>query len=222
MDATFSGLSAFRALHLPEGYREIGVIGEYTSELRVEENTPTASAQGGPVGYRFLSSDGKHVVQSRVNGFTFSRLAPYDRWEKFIEEAQSTWLPYRAVAGPAAVLQFSVRFINKLQLPVGEEISLYLRTFPEISRALPQLLTGSFMRVELHIPEPAGTLILQQFFTRPDVPGHVTTILDIELRFAASPAQHDEDLWHRINALRDLKNEFFRGCLTEKMEERID
>src|SRR5436309_511288 len=42
-------------------------------------------------GYSFTSSDGKQVIQSRFNGFAFSRLKPYDRWETFRNDARDLW-----------------------------------------------------------------------------------------------------------------------------------
>src|SRR5688572_30820653 len=41
---------------------------------------------GGPDGYLFTSADGKQIVQARLDGFTFNRLKPYDRWETFRDQ----------------------------------------------------------------------------------------------------------------------------------------
>jgi len=215
-------LAALKAIKLPSEYREVNILGEFTSEVRIEEQAPIASAKGGPIGYRFQSADDKYVLQARVNGFTFSRLAPYDRWEPFMEEARTVWQPYREVVGNVAVVQFSVRYINKLHMPPGSEMSVYLRTFPEVSPELPQTLHGSFMRLEMPLDLPDGMLILQQFYAPPEQPDQVAMILDNELRFQLSQGKlSDAELWARVEDLREVKNRVFRGCLTPKMEETI-
>jgi uncharacterized protein (TIGR04255 family) len=61
------------------GYRQAGAIGAMVGRLEFREENPVASAHSSRVGYRFQSTDDKFVVQVRTDGFTFSRLAPYDR-----------------------------------------------------------------------------------------------------------------------------------------------
>lgn len=43
------------------------------------------------VGYLLQSEDKKNVFQPRLDGFTFSRLAPYESWAPFSEEAHQLW-----------------------------------------------------------------------------------------------------------------------------------
>src|SRR4030067_493876 len=38
-------------------------------------------------GYRYISSDKKQILQTRLDGFTFSRLHPYIKWEELRNEA---------------------------------------------------------------------------------------------------------------------------------------
>jgi uncharacterized protein (TIGR04255 family) len=58
-------------------------------------------SQGGPDGYLFTSTDGKQIVQARLDGFTLNRLKPYDRWETFRDEARQLWQLYVHVANPS-------------------------------------------------------------------------------------------------------------------------
>jgi uncharacterized protein (TIGR04255 family) len=218
-------LAAIKSMKLPPGYKQAGEIGLFTGEFQVVEEKPTASAAGGRIGYRFHSGDDKFVAQARINGFTFSRMAPYDRWETFINEARIVWRSYRDAIGATPAVQFSVRYINKLHIPAGAEMKVYLRTYPEVSPELPQILQGSFMRLEIPLESPeTGLLILQQFYSPPDPnqPNMVAMILDNELRFQTKGSLSDDELWTRIDAARETKNHMFRGCLTPTMEEMID
>ena len=109
-------------------------------------------------------------------------------------------------------------------MPPGSELSSYLRTYPEVSSELPQILNNSFMRLELDIGSelPGATLILQQFYTQSDQPGQVAMILDNEIRVPCVSPIPDGELWAAIQNIRALKNRYFRGCITPRMEETID
>ena len=54
-------------------------------------------AQGGPDGYLLSSLDGRQIVQARLDGYTFNKLKPYDRWETFREEAKRIWQTYAGI-----------------------------------------------------------------------------------------------------------------------------
>ncbi len=93
-----------------------------------------ATASQSQIGYVFFSNDQKQILQMRLDGFTFSRLAPYDSWEAFRDEAFRLWSIYQSLAHPQAITRLSIRYINRLDipLPVGD-LKEYLRTFPEVS-----------------------------------------------------------------------------------------
>src|SRR5205809_5097721 len=71
----------------------------------------TAASQT-QVGYIFHSGDEKQIFQVRLDGFTFSRLAPYDRWESFRDEGRRLWDIYRSVTRPEAITRIAVRYIK--------------------------------------------------------------------------------------------------------------
>src|SRR5262249_10249654 len=65
-----------------------------TGEFELGERVAT-SAAAEHVGYRLASADEKQIIQVRLNGFTFSRLAPYASWEPFRDEARRQWSSFR-------------------------------------------------------------------------------------------------------------------------------
>jgi uncharacterized protein (TIGR04255 family) len=42
-------------------------------------------------GFKFTSLNKQQILQAQIDGFTFSTLAPYDRWELFRDEARRLW-----------------------------------------------------------------------------------------------------------------------------------
>lgn len=178
---------------------------------------PSASATGTKIGYLFRSLDGKFIVQMRTNGFTLSRLAPYAHWDSLRDEARKLWNVYREAAQPVVPTRVAVRFINRIDIPLPmRDLSDYLRTFPEVSKDLPQLLNGYLMQLLIALEQ--GTMLSLIQATVPAPNPQVSSIsLDIDI-FKESPAEFDSDekVWEFLESLRDKKNEVFEGCITNK------
>ena len=66
-------------------------------ELGESFSTSTSTKQ---LGFIFKSADEKQVFQARLDGFALSRLAPYEHWKPFRDEARRLWNVYRKVAQP--------------------------------------------------------------------------------------------------------------------------
>jgi len=103
-------------------------------EIKLESETSMSKRQ---VGWQFVSEDRRQAYQARLTGFSFHRLAPYEDWDTFRTSARSLWSNYRSAVGPIPITQFSVRYINAIDLPLGEEISDYVSIYPEIPKRLP-------------------------------------------------------------------------------------
>src|SRR5262245_47703515 len=52
------------------------------------------------VGFLFATADEKQLFQARFDGFTMHRLAPYEGWEPFRDEARRLWNVYRQRVRP--------------------------------------------------------------------------------------------------------------------------
>ena len=79
--------------------------------------TTASSSSRRANGLILRSSDGRHVAQFRLDGFTFSRLAPYTSWDEIAPEAFRLWEIYQRIAKPEALLRVATRYINRIQLP---------------------------------------------------------------------------------------------------------
>jgi uncharacterized protein (TIGR04255 family) len=102
---------------------------------RSGDGASTTSTVRQEIGVRFHSTDGKYVFQARRDGFTLSRLSPYENWASFRTEARRLWNLYRATARPTRVLRAALRYINRINIPLPlNDFSEYFRTFPEVSR----------------------------------------------------------------------------------------
>jgi uncharacterized protein (TIGR04255 family) len=172
------------------------------------------------IGYLYRSRDGKYVVQTRINGFALSRLAPYEEWEPFRDEAKRLWNVYREVYKLIRVNRVASRSINRVDIPLSSvELSDYLRTFPEVSKDLPQVLTGYVMHLLIPQKDFDGVLSLIQATVPAQQPNTTSINLDIDIFKESGDFDSDEKIWTFLDRLRDRKNEVFEACITDKARE---
>jgi uncharacterized protein (TIGR04255 family) len=180
----------------------------------------SAVARSEQTGFAFTSSDGRQIFQSLKDGFTLSRLAPYESWEPFRDEARRLWSAYRASTRPHSVRRVAVRYINRIDLPTATaDLKVYFRTSPEISPDLPQNLAGFFMRVALRLEDIKATALIQQGVMEPPQPGMVSIVLDIDLFRIDDVPQDDTEIWAYLEILRSQKNAIFEACITDPTRE---
>jgi uncharacterized protein (TIGR04255 family) len=185
---------------------------------------PKATASQRIIGFQFQAADSKQMFQARVNGFSFHRLAPYQSWKPFRDEAFRLWKLYREVVGPVKVVNFLVRYINALVVPGQGRLEDHLRVYPEIPSDIPQTLNNYFMRLNFPLEDEGsgeGTLTMTQtLLPSESEPGTSSILLDNLFAYGASDVS-DDILWKRIDAVQAVKNRVFVAALTPEMQKRI-
>ena len=187
--------------------------------LHRNERQPTKVTIGqSVVGYRYTSEDKRRVVQFRMDGFTFSRLEPYDTWEEMKAEAVRLWEVYAASVSPNPITRVATRYVNVLKLPTHVELNEYLTAPPTIPAGLNQELSSFLTRVEIRDPSIKAQGILTQAFEGVH-DGYAPIVLDIDV-FMARPFDPQEgEFWSCLDQLRDFKNTVFFESITEKAME---
>jgi len=184
--------------------------------------TPVAqvsqSAAGGPDGYSFTSVDGRQVVQARLDGFTFSRLKPYDKWEALRDEARELWQHYIGVALPETVTRVALRYINRIEIPLPiKDFKEYILTTPEIAPDLPQGLESFFMRMVIPDSKAQAVAIITETVEPIDESSkRIPLIFDIDVFRMAAFSVQDNSMWETFESLHVLKNEVFFKSITPK------
>ncbi len=192
--------------------------------LHLTETDAKTSGQATIVGKRLESSHPPHVVQYRVNGFTFSRLHPYESWKHLADTALPLWEEYAAV-GVSKITRIALRYINEVKLPIGAELSDYLASAPHIPQGLPQDLAGFLQRFVI-VNQPAGctAIVTQALEDSPDgaARSEATVVLDIDAFWQGSTGPHDEQLITTLEALHNFKNDLFFKLVTERTLELFE
>lgn len=162
------------------------------------------------------------VLQYRQNGFTLSRLSPYEGWDQMRLMFDKTWIPFRSLAPEAKITRIGVRFINRLQFPDGEstELERYLRTMPELSGDLPTRRLSNFF-MQLHLPHADDrVLAIMNMGTVPsEQENNVNIILDIDVVRLTELPDINHNLWEIIDELHDIENSIFEGSITRHLRD---
>jgi len=172
-------------------------------------------------GYIFTSADKKQVFQARIDGFTFNRLKPYDRWETFREEAQRVWHLFRNLISPE-IVRVGLRYINKFDIPLFpqplRDFNEYLTAAPIVPEGLPQGVSSFLTRVVIQNQEIDAAAIITQAFEQIIDPKFIPIILDIDA-FKQKDRIGEEEAWQALEDLRLFKNAIFFSSITEKTKE---
>lgn len=180
------------------------------------EPAASASQQHGWLGVRVASSDGKHVAMFTRNGFSLSRLAPYESWGQFRAEADRLWILHREMAGVAEVQRIGVRFINRLNLPADAPLEDYLAGAGEAPGGLQT--QGFLYQNTLAVPgHPYNVTLVRTGQAAGDrLPDGTTLLLDIDAYCARAASTQPDVIADHLENLHLLKNHVFFSALTEK------
>lgn len=172
-------------------------------------------------GYIFTSADGKQLFQARIDGFTFNKLKPYDKWETFRDEAFRLWQLYKGVISPE-ITRVALRFINKIDIPLSPQTVLdfddYLTAGPNVPKGLPQGIGSFLTRIVIHDSDIDATAIITQAFEQIVDPKFVPIIFDIDV-FKQREVISETEAWQTLEKLRPFKNKIFFESITEKAKE---
>ncbi len=207
--------------HIQDNYPQKRSRTMWEGALRLEGGKDPVTATRHQVdGYFFTSSDGKQVVQFRLDGFSFSRLHPYSEWNEVYSEAKRLWDIYRANAKPALVKRLATRYINSIEIPFKKfDSDDYFTAGPKIPQGLPQLLSHFFTRLVIPFPDQGATAIVIQTPSEKPDPINSTVILDIDVFAEVNLTSEDAKIDEIFAILRKVKNEVFFNSITERTKE---
>lgn len=194
---------------------------QFESQIRVElgQDAPSVVTQHAVRGFSFFSPAQDRVVQARRDGYTFSKLYPYDTWDELRREAQEIWNLYRAAARPTSVNRLAARYINRIPLP-AEPVQLqeWFNLHPEIPEQFGPMEEFLIRSVVRHPANPGYRAIMTLATHPPDPTGLPSVILDIDVFTHVDVEPASDRIWEILEDLRVFKNDVFFGTITPKTE----
>jgi uncharacterized protein (TIGR04255 family) len=183
---------------------------------------PQSQSSRATVGYIFHSADRRQAVQVRMDGFTFSRFAPYQSWDHLIDETKRLWGVFVTELEPTTVLRVAVRYINQINLPLGSgQLSFenYFSTLPRIDTDQDVPLEQFFLRLVMPQNDLHAQLILTEALL-PQQGASLGVILDIDLfRENLELSVRSGEIWDILDKFRERKNKYFELSITDAARE---
>lgn len=193
----------------------------FQSEVKIEPGKPPSPTVQdlGWTGLRFQSVDKKHIGQFNREGFVFSRLEPYVDWPQLVGEGLRLWNLFCGLARPTEINRIGLRFINRIALPPGEvKVEDYIQQVPTAPQGLELPFLGYLHQHLLAVPGHPYAVNVIQTIQPPQQNQGMGLILDIDVFTQDIPIKFEE-LSHRLEEMRWLKDKVFFGSITEKSKE---
>jgi len=203
----------------PNKKKQINVTGKF----ELKEGTPVRNETGSAVrGFIFSSVNNCLQVQFQLDGFTLNMLKPYSEWDEFSTEAFRLWKIYQDNFEPNAISRIALRYINRIEIPFPfGDFQEYISNMPPIPACLPQTFQNFFMQIQVPC-DTVGTGIVLTETIEPLVKNFLPFILDIDAYKTDNISKDIETLKANFDSLRDLKNQVFEKCITEKTQKLFD
>ena len=194
-------------------YPKVGPIHQFQGAIQLSGDGPV-TVQKGPqlLGYRLESTDGRNIAQVRIDGFTFSRLEPYESWDRMVEDAWTVWRRYLETSGPLSVERIATRFINRIVLPPSGQLAEVFSVPPVVPDGR---IDSLLFRYQLAPTNGVTAIVSLATEDGPDP----SMILDIDCFVRKSSPTDEDGLQRQLRKVRDAKNRiFFRSLTTEAIE----
>lgn len=183
--------------------------------FQLAEGKPVQSQIVSIEGYECWNQERNEVIQARKNGFSFSRLKPYQSWEEHFPKAMIYWDLYRKNFANPPAKRLAVRFINLFKIVESRiELADFLKKPPEIPSGLPQELDGFLYRVVVPF-DSATKAIITMTPGNPAAGGAIEIVLDIDV-FAITQVPFVGDFHKIFEKLHNYAENIFEAYITDK------
>jgi uncharacterized protein (TIGR04255 family) len=177
----------------------------------------TETVDLGVDGFLNWSSDEKQVVQFRLDGFTYSRLKPYNGWENNFPETMKRWATFRSMVKPTLIRRITVRFINSIEIPQKAfDLDEYFVDAPQAPKVDSTTIEQFLNRIVFNVPAKGAKGVITQTIGQTANPTITPIIFDLDVSMAINALIDDTQISKIFENLRNLKNEIFEKSLHEK------
>lgn len=195
---------------LQSEFPNVGPIHQFQGQIEFGDEGPVATQKGPQLlGYRLESATGLDVAQIRIDGFTFSRLAPYESWDRMVADAWIVWERYVESLKPLGIERIATRFINGIALPPSGQLAEVFRVPPGASDGR---MEAFLFRYQL-APMDGVTAIVS---LATEDGSDASVILDIDCFVRKSLPTDTESLHRQLPKVRNAKNRIFFSALTSE------
>lgn len=197
---------------------------EEIQEIEVQLGPAGAlTRRSGFIGVKRTNFDANEIVTIKPESLNIAQLAPYPRWDVFIERVKRDWKIWRGKTDYRDLSRIGVRFINRIDIPRhegGEEFvpKDYLVAAPAIPQAFASV-KGYQMNVLVRSDELNSDITLNTGTVESPLLKHNSLLLDIDIGRVDELPKREDGIFSFLDAVRDEKNRLFEACLTDRARE---
>jgi uncharacterized protein (TIGR04255 family) len=168
----------------------------------------------------FSSDDGKYIAQVRSDGFGFSRLKPYTSWSDFSARALEGWSIYNQVFTPQRLSGISLKYVNRVELPMPLDFDEYFYTNIKLAPEIPQAVFEAFFAFALHDENNNIGRVVFTIDRSGSTKEQTSVVFNVEAALDRDKMLTIgfEQVPQILATLRDLKNRLFFCSITERMK----
>lgn len=171
--------------------------------------------------YRSTNESSRFLAQYQIDGFSLSKLNPYQDWHDLKSEARKLWGLYRSLKPALKIDQISLQYNNEIRMPLvdGQVVfDDYLQHCPSMPDGMPDGVNSFVTSIDVPYVDLGVIATITQLFSSHDT-DHAKVILDINVLRNKNLELSIDALWSAFDELREIKNTAFFGSITEKAKE---
>lgn len=196
----------------------------WSGMLRLQASEPPEALTSSSAinGYAFIRDEGKSVTQARKDGFTLSRLAPYQSWETLLNSAKELWEEYAQIVQPPTICRVALRYINHIPLPSGAlDLAQWFSIYPILPDGFGPIAAFQLNTVSAHPHSPSLVSMLNFSPLEQQTPADSTLnkfLLDVDV-WQEGTFKTSKEIWDCIEDIHTFKNDLFFGSITDRTVE---
>lgn len=204
---------------LKKAYPKVEDIDEFEVEFAPGGEQKTKRTR---IGFKLIAASGSDLVVCGLGTKTFgtSRMAPYTGWDNLIAKAKENFEIFTSVVGRPNVTRLAARFINRIDIPIGQFSEAPLDEFFNIGPVVTSGLTvnkSAFLQHIQGVSAPTGAKVTLQFGSAvPVLIDCSSVLLDIDASFDGDIPLKLDHMWTRVDELRQVKNLIFEQSITDR------
>lgn len=172
-------------------------------------------------GYKLTASNAVDVLLLNAVSLATIRMAPYSCWEDLVQTAKQNFEIFTKVVGRRNVARIGARFVNRIDIPndrlTGLRSTDYVAASVQVPKAAGEV---SAYLANIHATRPDGIkIVIQTGSVNPVLIDHTSLVLDIDASMDTGIPKRIDDMWEKIEVLRDAKNSVFESAITDRCRE---
>jgi uncharacterized protein (TIGR04255 family) len=171
--------------------------------------------------FEHASDDQTDVLVVKPENLIWSRRAPYEGWQSFINRVHRELQVALETIGYCRIARIGLRYINRIDVPSDnppQSRTFRYEDYITINLTLPPKLDpigGYLWRIERQFPELALNATLQSGTLIPELPEMASFLLDVDVFTTEELPVKIDDIAPKLEEMRKLKNELFELSISD-------